>query len=75
MAIPISDMHKQSIEKQRMQILANITLLAHRATLDVGFIPYFQWIQFQQEIDDLYKQLSDTVNHAGANYNAQTNVR
>ncbi len=74
-SIAISDIHKQAIEKQRMQIFSKITLLAHRATCDVGFIPHFQWIQCQKEIDDLYKQLSDTVNQAMAYHKAQTNMR
>lgn len=74
-AIPISDMHKQSIEKQRMQIFAKIALLAHKAKCEIGFIPHFQWIQLQQEINDLYTQLSNSVNQYITCYTTYNNVR
>lgn len=60
--IPLSDAQRQSIEKICTRIFSQTALLSTRAKL--GLILNSDWIQFKQEINGLYEQLSNTVNTA-----------
>lgn len=67
---------KQEIEKVRVKILANVFLIKDLATQETGLIPNADWIQYQKDIDALYKHLSDKVNEAIAySSHTQANIR
>jgi len=72
--VPLSDVQRQSIEKICAQIFSKTALLSIRVTATTGFIPNSDWIQFKQEVNGLYEQLSNTVNAVIAAEEIHTNI-
>ena len=66
---------KQEIEKIRVKILAKVFLIKNLANQETGLIPNSDWIQYQKDIDTLYKQLSDSINRASRGQKSQEITR
>ncbi|MDW3024560.1 MAG: hypothetical protein R8N50_02630 [Alphaproteobacteria bacterium] len=66
---------KQEIEKIHVKILAKVFLIKDSATQETGLIPNSDWIQYQKDIDTLYKQLSYSINKALRGQKTQEIVR
>ncbi len=66
---------KQDIEKTRIKILGKVFLIKNLANQETGLIPNSDWLQYQKDIDTLYKQLSDSINKASRCKKTQESVR
>lgn len=60
----MQDTLKQDIEKTRVQIMSKVFLIKNLVNQKTGLIPNSDWVQYQKDINALYKQLSDKINKA-----------